>query len=96
VRAQMERAFAFGLSIALHGAITLAAGATQQSNFHDYRIARIDELPRALHVDIVASDARPGGVGEVGVPPVAPAVANALASLTGQRIRELPLRRGVG
>lgn len=93
VRAQMEGAFAFGLSLALHGAITLAHGATEQSNFHDYPIARITDVPRALHIEIMPSEARPGGVGEVGVPPVAPAIANALASLTGTRIRELPLVR---
>jgi isoquinoline 1-oxidoreductase beta subunit len=91
VRAQMEGGFAFGLSLARHGAITLARGAVEQSNFHDHPIARITDVPRALHVDIVASDAPPGGVGEVGVPPVAPAIANALASLSGARLRALPL-----
>jgi isoquinoline 1-oxidoreductase beta subunit len=91
VRAQMEGGFAFGLGLARHGGITLARGAVEQSNFHDHPIARLTEVPRALHVDIVASDARPGGVGEVGVPPVAPAIANALASLTGTRLRALPL-----
>jgi isoquinoline 1-oxidoreductase beta subunit len=91
VRAQMEGGFAFGLTTALHGAITLDDGAIEQSNFHDYRIARIHEIPRALHVEIMPSEALPGGVGEVGVPPVAPAIANALATLTGKRIRDLPL-----
>jgi isoquinoline 1-oxidoreductase subunit beta len=91
VRAQMEGSFAFGLSLALYGGITLRRGATEQSNFHDHRIARLHELPRALHIDLVASEERPGGVGEVGVPPVAPAIANALASLTGARVRDLPL-----
>jgi isoquinoline 1-oxidoreductase beta subunit len=91
VRAQMEGGFAFGLTVALHGAITFKDGAVEQTNFHDYRLARIHEVPRALHVDIVPSEASPGSVGEVGVPPVAPAVANALAALTGERIRELPL-----
>lgn len=91
VRAQMEGGFAFGLGLARHGAITLAHGAVEQSNFHDHPIARLTDVPRALHVDIVASDAPPGGVGEVGVPPVAPAIANALASLNGARLRALPL-----
>ena len=91
VRAQMEGALAFGLSLALYGAIDFARGATRQSNFHDYPIARITDVPRALHIAIEPSEALPGGVGEVGVPPVAPAVANALATLTGNRVRSLPL-----
>ena len=95
VRAQMEGGFAFGASLALYGAITLERGAVAQRNFHDYP-ARITDLPRALHVELVASDALPGGVGEVGVPPVAPAIANALAALTGARIRDLPLVRAAG
>jgi len=96
VRAQMEGGFAFGASLALYGAITLERGAVAQRNFHDYPIARITDVPRALHVELVASDALPGGVGEVGVPPVAPAIANALAALTGARIRDLPLLRAAG
>jgi isoquinoline 1-oxidoreductase beta subunit len=91
VRAQMEGAFAFGLSLALYGAIDFARGATRQTNFHDYPIARITDVPRALHIAIEPSEAPPGGVGEVGVPPIAPAIANALASLTGKRVRSLPL-----
>jgi isoquinoline 1-oxidoreductase beta subunit len=91
VRAQLEGAFAFGASVALHGSITMRGGATVQSNFHDYPIARIGEVPRAIHVEVVASEATPGGVGEVGEPPVAPAIANAVAALTGVRLRELPL-----
>jgi isoquinoline 1-oxidoreductase beta subunit len=64
-----------------------------QSNFHDYRIVRIGEAPRAIHVDITPSDVLSGGAGEPGVPPVAPAIANAVFALTGQRVRDLPLRR---
>ncbi|WP_394850306.1 molybdopterin-dependent oxidoreductase [Pendulispora brunnea] len=93
VKAQMEGAVVFGMSLALHGAITMRDGAVQQSNFRDYPLARIGEVPRNIHVDIVPSEGRPGGVGEPGVPPVAPAIANAVFALTGKRIRELPLSR---
>jgi isoquinoline 1-oxidoreductase beta subunit len=93
VRAQLEGAFVFGMSSALHGAITVKRGAVQQSNFRDYPLARIGEAPREIHVDLVPSDAPPGGVGEPGVPPVAPAILNAVFALTGQRIRTLPVVR---
>jgi len=93
VRAQMEGSIIFGMSIAMHGAITMKGGVPQQSSFHDYRLVRIGEAPRKIHVDIVASEGAPGGIGEPGVPPVAPAIANAIFALTGQRIRELPLSR---
>ncbi len=96
VRSQMEGAVIFGISIALHGDITLRAGAVQQSNFHDYKLARIGEAPREIHVEIVDSDRPPGGVGEPGVPPVAPAIANAVFALSGLRARELPLGRSAG
>jgi len=92
VVAQMEGAFVFGMSVALYGAITMAGGAATQSNFHDYKLVRLPEVPRAIHVEIVPSEAPPGGVGEVGEPPVAPAIANALAALTGERRRDLPLK----
>jgi isoquinoline 1-oxidoreductase beta subunit len=91
VRAQMEGAFVFGMSLALHGAITAKGGAIEQTNFRDYRLVRIDEAPRAIHVELVDSDDPPGGAGEPGVPPVAPAIANALFALTGTRVRDLPL-----
>lgn len=91
VRAQMEGGIGYGLSAALHGAITLEQGRVQQSNFHDYAPLRIDEMPR-VEVHIVPTQAQPTGVGEPGVPPIAPAVANALAAATGQRLRALPLR----
>ncbi len=93
VRAQMEGSIIFGMSLAFHGAITLKDGAVQQSNFSDFRLVRIGDAPRRIHVDIVASDARPGGIGEPGVPPVAPAIANAVFALTGKRVRDLPLSR---
>lgn len=91
VVAQMESGVAFGLGAALHGRIDLREGRPQQSNFHDYRVLRLDEMPQ-VEVHIVPSTERPGGVGEPGVPPIAPAVANALFALTGQRLRELPLQ----
>jgi isoquinoline 1-oxidoreductase beta subunit len=91
IRAQMEGGIGYGLSAALHGAITLKDGRVEQSNFHDYRPLRINEMPR-VEVYIVASNEKPTGVGEPGVPPIAPAVANALAAATGQRLRNLPLR----
>ena len=72
---------------------TAKAGAIEQSNFRDYRIARIHDAPRAIHVEVVASDEKSCGVGEPGVPPIAPAITNAVFALTGTRVRELPLLR---
>jgi isoquinoline 1-oxidoreductase beta subunit len=89
VRAQMEGGIGFGLSAALYGAITLKEGRVEQSNFNDYPILRIHEMPR-VEVHIVPSTANPTGVGEPGVPPIAPAVANALFAATGKRLRKLP------
>jgi isoquinoline 1-oxidoreductase beta subunit len=91
VKAQVEGAVVYGLSAALYGAITLREGRVQQSNFHDYRPLRMNEMPR-VEVHIVPSTERPSGVGEPGVPPVAPAVANAVFAATGKRLRQLPLR----
>jgi isoquinoline 1-oxidoreductase subunit beta len=91
VRAQMESGISFGLGAALYSELTLKDGRVQQSNFHDYRVLRLDEMP-VVEVHIVPSTEKMGGVGEPGVPPIAPAVANAVAALTGQRLRELPLR----
>jgi isoquinoline 1-oxidoreductase beta subunit len=96
VRAQMEGSIIFGMSLALFGGITMKNGAIEQDNFRGGgRILRIGEAPRRIHIDIVESDAPPGGVGEPGVPPVAPAIANALFALTGTRLRELPLTKGL-
>jgi isoquinoline 1-oxidoreductase beta subunit len=89
VRAQMEGGIGFGLSAALHSAITLEEGRVEQSNFHDYPLLRISEMPR-VEVHIVQSGEAPTGVGEPGVPPLAPAVANALFAATGKRLRKLP------
>jgi isoquinoline 1-oxidoreductase beta subunit len=91
VRAQMESGILFGLSAALYGAITLKDGEVQQSNFHDHPILRLHEAPR-IEVHIVKSSAVPTGVGEPGVPPIAPAVANALRAATGKPVRSLPIR----
>jgi len=91
VAAQMESAIIFGLTAALKGEITLANGRVQQSNFNDYPLLRFDEAPR-IEVHIVPSTDPPGGVGEPGVPPIAPAVANALYALTGTPVRKLPIR----
>ena len=89
VRAQVEGAIAFALSAALHGAITLKEGVVEQSNFHDYAPIRINEMPK-VEVHILPSAAAPTGIGEPGVPPLAPAVANAVAAATGKRLRSLP------
>jgi isoquinoline 1-oxidoreductase beta subunit len=91
VAAQMESGVAFGLSAALHSELTMKEGRVQESNFHDYPILRIHEMPK-VEVHIVASHEKSGGAGEPGTPPVAPAVANAVFALTGKRLRELPLR----
>ena len=92
IRSQMEGSVGFGLGAALWGEITLVGGRVQESNFHDYRVLRIDEMPR-VEVHIVPSAAPPTGVGEPGVPPIAPAVANAMLALTGRPVRRLPFSR---
>lgn len=93
VHAQMEGGMIFGLSLALNGEITFNGGEAQQSNFHDYPIARMDQVPAVIRSHIVASDAAPTGVGEPPTPPTAPAIANAVFAATGKRIRELPLSK---
>ncbi len=91
VAAQMESGIIFGLTAALKGEITLERGRIQQCNFHDYQMLRMNETPE-IEVHIVSSTAHPTGVGEPGVPPIAPAVANAIFAATGKRIRRLPIR----
>ena len=91
VRAQLEGGVVFGLTAALHGELTFQDGRVQQSNFHDYPMVRMKEAPE-VEVHIVASTEKSGGVGEPGVPPLAPAVANAVFAATGKRLRRLPLR----
>lgn len=91
IAAQMESGIAFGLGFTLHSHLTFNKGQVVQSNFHDYQVLRLNEMP-IVEVHIVPSSDKPGGIGEVGVPPTAPAVANAVFALTGQRLRELPLQ----
>jgi isoquinoline 1-oxidoreductase beta subunit len=93
VRAQMEGGIGFGLGAALYGEITLDQGRVVQSNFHDYRSLRIDDMPK-VEVYIVPSTEAPTGVGEPGVPCIAPAVANALFQLTAERTYRLPFSPG--
>ncbi|ARP90261.1 aldehyde oxidase [Bordetella genomosp. 9] len=90
VKAQMEGGIGFGLATALHGAITLKDGVVQQGNFNDYPVLRMNEMP-AVEVHIVPSSEAPTGVGEPGVPPIAPALANAIYDAVGTRIRTLPM-----
>ena len=92
VQAQFEGAAVFAASLALMGEITAAHGRVQQSNYNDYPVARISEAPYETHVHIVPSDGLPTGVGEPGVPPIAPALCNALFAITGKRIRQLPIK----
>ena len=82
----------FGLSLALQGEITARNGRIVERNFHEYPVQRINDTPRELNVEIVDSTAPPGGAGEPGVPPIAPALANAVFAATGKRLRDLPLR----
>ena len=90
IAAQVEGAMAYGLTAALYGNVTLKDGIVEQSNFHDYPILRLDEMPKT-EVHIVETGASsPTGVGEPGTPPIAPAVANAVFALTGKRLRTLP------
>src|SRR6266850_7733085 len=90
VRAQIQSAIVFGASAALHGDITLKNGRVEQSNFHDYRVLRMNEAP-AIEVHIVKNGESPGGMGEAGTSAIAPAVTNAIFAATGKRIRKLPV-----
>ena len=90
VKRQIESAIVYGLSAALYGKITFKDGRVEQSNFHDYPVLRIDEMPK-VEVHIVASTGPPGGIGEPGLPPIAPAVANAIFAAIGKRVRTLPI-----
>jgi isoquinoline 1-oxidoreductase beta subunit len=90
---QFEGAAVMGTSIALYGEITAKNGAIEQSNFSDYSVARMNTAPREIYVHIVPSTAPPAGIGEPGLPAVAPAICNAVFAATGKRIRELPLTK---
>jgi isoquinoline 1-oxidoreductase beta subunit len=95
VRAQLEGAVVWGISLATAGEISFKAGRVEQSNFHDYAVTRIDSAPAEIctHLVIPAGYDEPlGGVGEPGLPPVAPALANAIYAAIGKRIRALPIR----
>jgi isoquinoline 1-oxidoreductase beta subunit len=91
VEAQMESGIVYGLTAALYGRITIDRGRVSESNFHDYPALRLPEMPQ-VETFIVPSSERPGGVGEPGTPPIAPAVCNALFALTGRRVRGLPIQ----
>ncbi len=91
IAAQMESGVAFGLSAALHSKLTFKEGRVQQSNFHDFKVLRLNEMP-VVETHILPSTDKMGGIGETAVPPTAPAVANAVFALTNQRLRELPLQ----
>jgi isoquinoline 1-oxidoreductase beta subunit len=90
IRQQIEGAIMYGLSAALYGKITFKDGRVEQGNFHQYQVVRINEAP-TVEVHIVPSTEAPGGIGEPGTPPIAPAVTNALFAATGKRIRSLPI-----
>lgn len=94
VRAQIEGACVMGMGLAMKGEISFRNGRVQQGNFDDYEVTRFDEAPRRIDVHIVETgfDVPPGGVGEPGVPPFAPALANAIFAATGKRVRRLPIR----
>jgi isoquinoline 1-oxidoreductase beta subunit len=94
VIAQMEGSILDGLAAALHGRITISGGSVEQSNFDNYRLLRLAETP-VIEVFLLPQGGRPGGVGEPGVPAVAPALANAIFAATGKRIRRLPISRRV-
>jgi len=90
IAAQIEGGIAFGLTAALKARITIRDGRVVQSNFRDYPLLRIDEMP-LVETYIVESDKDPTGIGEMGVPPITPAVANAIYSATGKRVRHIPI-----
>jgi isoquinoline 1-oxidoreductase beta subunit len=92
VVAQLEGGLIFGLTAALFGEITIDKGRVQQSNFHDYRMLRIDEVPK-IEVHLIASGEAPGGIGETGVTAAPPALGNAIYAATGVRLRRLPIDR---
>jgi isoquinoline 1-oxidoreductase beta subunit len=94
IAAQLQGGIIFGLTAALYGEITVAGGRVQQSNFHDYRMLRIDETP-SIEVHVIPSGEAPGGIGETGTVAAMPALANAIFAATGKRLRRLPVDRDV-
>ncbi len=93
VKAQFEGAAVFGAGLTMSGEITASNGAINESNFNKYTVARMNDAPIETHVSIIGTDAPPAGVGEPGVPPIAPAICNAIFAATGKRIRDLPIRK---
>jgi isoquinoline 1-oxidoreductase beta subunit len=93
VRSQFEGAAVMGIGLAMTGEISAAAGRITQSNFHTFQVPRINDAPRQVDVHIIESDAPPGGVGEPGLPPIVPALTNAIFAATGTRVRELPIAK---
>ena len=90
VSRQIEGSIVFGISAALKEKLDIKAGVIQQDNFGNYPVLRMNETPK-INVRVIPTDNYPGGIGEVGLPPVAPAIASAVAVLTGRRLRALPL-----
>lgn len=93
-KAQVEGAIVYGLSAALAGELKIDQGKVVTSNFHDYPVVRIPQMP-VVEVHFVRSHDNPTGLGEPGLPPLAPAIASALFRLTGQRVRKLPFSKGL-
>jgi isoquinoline 1-oxidoreductase beta subunit len=92
IEQQMQSGIAFGLAAALKGGITIDKGRVQQSNFHQYDVLRIDEMP-VVEVHILPTNNPSGGIGEASTPGIAPAVTNAIFAATGKRVRRLPIRK---
>jgi len=92
IRAQVEGAAIYGLSAAMHDAITIKGGAVEQTNFHQYKMPKIADAPKT-EIHIVASTEEPTGIGEPGLPVVAASVCNAIYALTKKRVRRLPIRK---
>ena len=88
--AQLESGIVYGLTAALYGEITLKGGRVQQGNFDTYRMLQLAQMPK-IAVSIIEGGPAPGGVGEVGTPPIGPALANAIFAATGKRLRSLPI-----
>jgi CO/xanthine dehydrogenase Mo-binding subunit len=88
--AQLESAVVYGLSSALTEELTYKDGAVVQSNFHDYQLVRMSDVPQ-IHTKVIVTENAPTGLGELGVPTVAPAIGNAVFKLTGKRLRQLPM-----
>ena len=89
-RANIESGIVYGLSAALHERVTLSGGTVEQSNFNDYNVMRMSDMPQEMHVSFVDSDGKPTGLGEMGTPFVMPAIANAFHKLTGKRLYHMP------